>query len=864
MTRTFYIRLISLLALLILPTLVQSATFVVNTGADSHDYIPGDGIAADDPDPQVSRVSLRAAIEEANALAGPDTVILNNDTLIVRVSLGPLVITGDSTYLRGTGNFPVIDGALAPMGTNLIEIRSNNNIIEGLTFKRSRYHGIKVTGDNNRVGGLTTAERNQFLGCGLDYSDAFALAIDGETAGHNRITANWFGLYGNGTKLYGNRNGILITNGAFRNRIGGALNRGPCFITGNDGWGIAVKDGASYNEIEGCVIGLDLTWINGPGNGAGGILIDGSGSNWIGGGDNLYRNIISGNHGPGISLRGPNCTSNRLTGNFVGVDTTGLISIANHGDGVRLSSGAHHNTIGDRDGLPANVLSGNFGDGLRITGLGTDRNLVIGNYIGPSFRGGGLYAGDTYNQNGVTITDGARFNTIGSSSPDGRNVISLNEIAGLSLTSPGTSDNRIVGNYIGISAWGISSAPNGTGVVIRDGASRNRIGGSLTGERNIISGNRAEVFPWGAGVVIYDTGTRENAVIGNYIGTSASGNRALRNGSSGVIIGNGAQYNSIGGVLSGSGNVISGNGAGLDVFTIARGVTITGTGTSYNTVEGNLIGPKANRSGYLSNWGHGVGIFSGASNNQIGGDSFEAGNLIAGNDGFGVLVDGPLTLENSIRNNIIGQNDSLDIGLQKGGNELVEPPVILTVSPEMITGYASKSYLTIDLYRYWEEPLTGSFEQNLIASTRSAYDGTFTMVSLGLTPGDSVRATATNFTGSSSQFSEKVQVATPTDLIDETEPLPYQFALKQNYPNPFNPSTSISFSLPKRLAVSLSIYNITGQLVAQPLNEVLSAGEHTVLWNGLSSDQTQLASGVYLYRLKAGEWTSSRTALLIR
>ena len=864
MTRTCHNWLIALLAFLILPALAESATFVVNTGADTHDHNPGDGIASDDPDPLASKVSLRAAIEEANALAGPDTIILNDQTLVVRISLGPIIITDDSTYLKGEGGFPVIDGAVAPMGTTMIEVQSNSNIIESLTFKRSRYHGVLIMGSYNRVGGLTTAERNQFLGCGLDYSDAHALAIDGEAAAHNKITANWFGLYGNGTEIYGNRNGILITGGALHNKILGDLYQGPCFVTGSAGWGITINQGSRYNRVEGCVVGLDLTWMKGPGNTAGGILIDGSASNSIGGQNHATRNIIAGNFGPGISLTGPNCTSNWVAGNFVGVDTTGLISIANHGGGVLLSSGAHHNTIGDREGLPANVLSGNRGDGLRITGLGTDRNLVIGNYIGPSYRGGGLYAGETYNENGVTITDGAQFNTIGSNSPEGRNVISLNEFAGLLLTSPGTSDNRIIGNYIGVSAWGISSAPNGVGVVIRDGASNNRVGGNLTGERNIISGNRAEVFPWGAGVVIYDTGTRYNSVMGNFIGSNASGTRALRNGSSGVIIGHGAQYNSIGGVLSGAGNVISGNGAGLDVFTIARGVTITGTGTAFNSIEGNLIGPRADLSGYLANWGHGVGCFDGASNNRIGGDSFDAGNLIAGNDAFGILVDGSETSNNLFRNNIIGENDSLDIGLQNFGNRSLAPPVILLASPNTVSGYASKGNLTVDLYLDWPEPLAGSFEQNLIASAVTGYDGTFTIGSLELTPGDSIRGIVTDLYGASSQFSLSVLVGLPTDLIDQPEPLPYRFALEQNYPNPFNPSTSISFSLPERLAVTLSIYNITGQLVARPVNEILSAGDHTILWDGQSSNRTKLASGVYLYRLRAGLWTETRTAVLVR
>ena len=86
-----------------------------------------------------------------------------------------------------------------------------------------------------------------------------------------------------------------------------------------------------------------------------------------------------------------------------------------------------------------------------------------------------------------------------------------------------------------------------------------------------------------------------------------------------------------------------------------------------------------------------------------------------------------------------------------------------------------------------------------------------------------------------------------------------EFTLNQNYPNPFNPNTKISFTLPQTANVKLSIYNAIGEKIAELMNEVKSAGTYDVDFNA-----SELSSGIYLYRLEAGEFIQTRKMSLMK
>ncbi|MEK7775447.1 MAG: C25 family cysteine peptidase, partial [Candidatus Zixiibacteriota bacterium] len=94
--------------------------------------------------------------------------------------------------------------------------------------------------------------------------------------------------------------------------------------------------------------------------------------------------------------------------------------------------------------------------------------------------------------------------------------------------------------------------------------------------------------------------------------------------------------------------------------------------------------------------------------------------------------------------------------------------------------------------------------------------------------------------------------------------LPAQFSLSQNYPNPFNPSTSIAFELPRRSQVSLTVLNVLGEVVSTLVKSEFLAGHHEVIWDGSANGGLPIASGVYFYRLSAGDFSETRKMILLK
>jgi hypothetical protein len=106
------------------------------------------------------------------------------------------------------------------------------------------------------------------------------------------------------------------------------------------------------------------------------------------------------------------------------------------------------------------------------------------------------------------------------------------------------------------------------------------------------------------------------------------------------------------------------------------------------------------------------------------------------------------------------------------------------------------------------------------------------------------------------------------EKVESSEPfpksLPKAFELKQNYPNPFNATTQISYTLTTGSNVNLEIYNTMGQMVKTLVDEYRNAGSYTVEWDGKNDDGSDVASGVYLYKLRAGGIVDSKKMTLLK
>lgn len=94
--------------------------------------------------------------------------------------------------------------------------------------------------------------------------------------------------------------------------------------------------------------------------------------------------------------------------------------------------------------------------------------------------------------------------------------------------------------------------------------------------------------------------------------------------------------------------------------------------------------------------------------------------------------------------------------------------------------------------------------------------------------------------------------------------LPTTYALSQNYPNPFNPETAVEYQLPEESLVTLTVYNVLGQEIRQLVNEQKPGGFYRVVWDGKNELGENVASGIYFYSLKAGEFKSIKKMMMLK
>jgi hypothetical protein len=369
--------------------------------------------------------------------------------------------------------------------------------------------------------------------------------------------------------------------------------------------------------------------------------------------------VVNGFSSNGIVLQGPAATKDLIQGNFIGTNAAGTAALANSGDGVSLFSGAANNTIGGLLPSERNLISGNA-SGIHMSGTDTPptvrANLVEGNFIGTDATGTVKIG----NGNGIYLFYWAVGNTIGGDVSGARNLISGN---GFGIVIKSSGSNLVAGNFIGTDINGTSALANGTGIAMSVGSGANTIGGTNAGAGNLISGNSDDGVSIGNGSGIL--------LAGNLIGTDITGTNKLGNGGNGIYF-LGATGDTVGGTVSTGRNIISGNGK-AGIYLDALPQSPFGVYTSAILIEGNYVGLDVNGTASLGNGMDGI-VLNTAFNNTIGGTSPEAGNIISGNVGRGIVLSGitanpvDAATKNLIEGNFIGtQADgttSLDNGLQ--------------------------------------------------------------------------------------------------------------------------------------------------------------------------------------------------------
>ena len=511
-------------------------------------------------------------------------------------------------------------------------------------------------------------------------------------ANNNHIAMNNIGTDATGALRRGNaKNGILVTNGARGNLIGGEATDGndPTagvfvrppqgnLISGNNGDGVLINRGATQTLLSGNFIGTAASGDSALGNRFDGVAIENASGNQLIGctyqqSPFVFYNVLSGNGGNGLRVTNSNNTT--VQANFMGVGANNGTIVANGGDGLLISGSSKNTQVGGVIPL-GNVVSGNNWNGIEVKD--TASGFISFNTFGGIF----AFAGAAPNRlDGILITSSGGNNMIRTS------IISGNLGNGIELGGNATGV-QVTDVAVGTNTSIQTAVPNGkSGIKISGHAHHNAIGGFQPSvvPRVTISANG------GYGIEVVGS-ARHNVVYHSLLGTSSGGTADLGNVLGGIYLGPGTAFNTIGGaagafqneifnsggagvtIRSSHGNAVLGNqiqnnaGVGMKVIdgrnnrigSANAGNTITGNGLDGVYVTGLLTGTKVSGNGISGNAGAGVRLDR-AKRVTIGGSTSADGNGIIGNQGYGVYAAGAccgsLVRENVIAGNRLGNVD---------------------------------------------------------------------------------------------------------------------------------------------------------------------------------------------------------------
>ena len=380
--------------------------------------------------------SLRDAISCANLNPGPDTISFNIPSTDPGFDGSVFTIRPLSALPTLTDNGTTIDGATQTAFTGNTNAAGPEVVINGglMGFSGPFGGGLNIPSSGNHIHSLVINGVNNT-----------GISITGAGATGNLVTGCFLGTNASGTSAVPNGSGMVITQGASNNMIGGTSPPARNLISGNTGNGIIIQQfGTNNNIVQGNFIGTDVTGTIALSNAFSGILIGGTANgNLVGGTGPGARNLISGNGGNGLSVIDPDSTGNQVQGNFIGTDVTGNVALANAGAGVNFR-GAPNNIIGGTSSGAGNLISGNGGSAIVINNSSATGNLVQGNMIGTDSSGNAGLG----NANGIEIRDSSN-NTVGGTIQGAGNIIAFNRGAGImvvSATGNGIRQNSIFSN----------------------------------------------------------------------------------------------------------------------------------------------------------------------------------------------------------------------------------------------------------------------------------------------------------------------------------------------------------------------------------------------------------------------------------
>jgi parallel beta-helix repeat protein len=609
-----------------------SATLVVNTTADL-------------PAPcQASAFSLRCAIAHANADGSGDTISFGIPINAPGCTGTPVVCTIQPRRalpaLRASST--VIDGSSQPGATpDTVPISRGDNAVITVrldgTLAGKGVDGIDITGAHDTVRGLSITGFIVCFVCG---------PIPGQQTGGAGLS-----LRGVGDVVAGNMIGVE-------------------------------PDGRT--PVPNQFTAVEVVAAKGP-----------VGNEVIGGDNPAATNLLSGNKScmngdcEGFGVDVESGAGTLIERNLIGTTASGRARLANATGVVLLSPG---NRLGGGSFASGNVISGSFGDGVLLGASGT----VTGNLVGTNATGRAALRNRSHGidaqSSGVVIRN---------------NVISANGDTGVVLFGGDTvQGNKIgtdaagrvpLGNGLHPSALFLGQPINGTDGIVTCGDG-NTIGGPSPGAGNLISASG------GDGISLVSS---HNIVEANTIGTDVTGTTALGNHVDGVgsrsdvlkgtgfcqqAASTGGSDNLIGGAATGEGNLISGN--------VADGVDLVAS--NRNVIAGNRVGTNDAGTVALGNGGDGVflggscdgGTCAGSSSNTIGGTTPAAGNMISGQAGDGVHIDGQgAGISNVVEGNTIGARHSGPAALGNHGAGVLASDSAVN---DTIGGTGSGSGNTID------------------------------------------------------------------------------------------------------------------------------------------------------------------------